>query len=86
MNIGVRVEASDKIGSGHLKRCISLSLEIKENLDVDVIFFFSGDDRYLDLLKNHDLAFHKIKSNTSSLISLKGVFNEKPYFFPIISN
>ncbi|MBL6654565.1 MAG: UDP-2,4-diacetamido-2,4,6-trideoxy-beta-L-altropyranose hydrolase [Flavobacteriaceae bacterium] len=64
MNIGVRVEASDKIGTGHLKRCISLSLEIKENLDADVIFFFSGDDRYLDLLKNHDLAFHKIKSNT----------------------
>ena len=33
MNIGVRVEASDKIGTGHLKRCISLSLEIREHLN-----------------------------------------------------
>jgi len=80
MNIGVRVAASDKIGTGHLKRCISLSLEIKENLDVDVIFFFSGDDRYLDLLKKHDLAFHKIKSNTFNYLDdanlLKSIVNK----------
>ena len=50
MNIGVRVEASDKIGTGHLKRCISLSLEIREHLNANIIFFFSGDDRYLEVL------------------------------------
>ena len=63
MNIGVRVEASDKIGTGHLKRCISLSLEIREHLNANIIFFFSGDDRYLELLKKHNFEFHKIKLN-----------------------
>ena len=63
MNIGIRVEASDKVGTGHLKRCISLSLEIREHLNANLIFFFSGDDRYLELLKKHNFVFHKIKLN-----------------------
>ncbi len=64
MNIGVRVEASDKIGTGHLKRCISLSLKIREKLNANIIFFFSGDDRYLELIKSNHFIFYKIKLNS----------------------
>ncbi|MDC3351296.1 UDP-2,4-diacetamido-2,4,6-trideoxy-beta-L-altropyranose hydrolase [Gammaproteobacteria bacterium] len=81
MNIGVRVEASDKIGTGHLKRCISLSLEIREHLNANIIFFFSGDDRYLEVLKKHNFEFHKIKLNKFDYLDdtnfLKSIIKKK---------
>ena len=40
MNLFVRVEASSKCGTGHLKRCIALSKKIAQNKNNSVIFFF----------------------------------------------
>ena len=86
MNIGFRVDASTRIGSGHWSRCIFIAERIKKN---NKIFFISrelpGNKLYqirnrFSLIKLQRVKKYKFNKNSHDSSNNLGVLEKKDYF------
>jgi len=88
MNLFVRVEASSKCGTGHLKRCIALSKKIAQNKNNSVIFFFSGDEHYAKLIEEAGFKFfiltHDNFNHVNDVKNINEIINKHKFYFDFI--
>ncbi|SHH20848.1 UDP-2,4-diacetamido-2,4,6-trideoxy-beta-L-altropyranose hydrolase [Tepidibacter thalassicus] len=78
MKIAIRADGGQKIGMGHIMRCMALAKELK-NYDFDIVFLTKKDEKVIEMIETNGFKYINISSNSleEELIEVESIVNEE---------